>query len=389
MALGARSPLSTDAVPAEFELRTFDDLLELERLWLDLEQRSVATFFLSWDWIGSWAREASPRPVVLVAHADGRVVLLGIVTPVTRRILPAVSINGLWLQMTGDPREDVVTIEYNGFLVDQGFAGRIEADAIAFLLRGVTVGGARREELHLKNIPAALEASVRASGFQFRELQRKSSWRIDLATIRAAGNRHLDSVSANTRQQIRRSMRLYERRGDLVVSRARTVPEAVEFLAGLKRLHQPYWQGRGEPGAFSFPFFERFQARLIQTCLPHGTVEIARVSAGADVIGYVYNLVYRGHVYAYQTGIRYEDDKRLKPGLVCHCLCIDRHFDEGADVYDFMAGEARYKASLGTRGPDMIYLLAERPAWPLQLETALQGAKRWVNGVGQRLRATH
>ena len=77
-----------------------------------------------------------------------------------------------------------------------------------------------------------------------------------------------------------------------------------------------------------------------------------------------------------KTGFRYESDPRLKPGLVSHCLCINRHLDDGSDVYDFMAGDARYKANLGEPGPDMIYLLAERPTWPLQLESALHGAKR-------------
>src|SRR6478736_5083693 len=117
--------------------------------------------------------------------------------------------------------------------------------------------------IHLKNVPAVLERSVRASGFHFREVQRKPSWRIDLAAIRAAGKHHLDCLSANTRQQIRRSMRLYEKRGRLDIARARDVPEALSFLDGLTALHQSYWIGRGEPGGFSYPFFENFQRRLI------------------------------------------------------------------------------------------------------------------------------
>ena len=184
-------------------------------------------------------------------------------------------------------------------------------------------------------------------------------------------------------------MRLYEKRGRLDIARARDVPEALSFLDGLKALHQSYWTSRGEPGGFSYPFFERFQKRLIQTCLSHGTVEILKVSAGTDVIGYVYNLVYRRHVYAYQTGFHYESDPRLKPGLVSHCLCIDRHLHDGSDVYDFMAGAARYKANLGEPGPDMLYLLAERPIWPLRLESALHAAKRWLGTAGQRLRAVN
>jgi hypothetical protein len=64
--------------------------------------------------------------------------------------------------MTGNPQQDVITIEYNGFLGERGLVGKIEADAVAFLLGGITLDGHRREELHLKNIPAALERPVRA-----------------------------------------------------------------------------------------------------------------------------------------------------------------------------------------------------------------------------------
>ncbi len=370
-----------------FELRTFEDLGELEQVWLDLERRASAPLFLSWDWIGCWVREASLPPIVLIGRAAGAIVLLGILTPSARRGWLPVTMRGLQLHMTGDTGQDVITIEYNGFLVAEDLAGRLEADAIAFLLSGLTIDGHRCEELHLKNVPAVLEKSVRASGFRFREIQHKPSWRVDLAAIRAAGKQYLDCLSANTRQQIRRSMRLYEKRGRLEIARARDVPEALSFLDGLKELHQRYWTGRGEPGAFAFPFFAGFQLRLIQTCMDHGTVELLRVSAGADVIGYLYNLVYRGHVYQYQSGFRYEGDPRLKPGLVSHCLCIERHLREGSEVYDFMAGDARYKANLGKPGPDMVYLLARRPTWPLQLESALHDVKGSLSSLSQRLRA--
>ena len=167
-------------------------------------------------------------------------------------------------------------------------------------------------------------------------------------------------------------MRLYEREGKLVAQRARDVPEALRFLEELKELHQRTWTRRGETGSFAFPFFERFQRRLIATCLPRGTVEIVRVTCGERVIGYLYNFVWRGTVLAYQSGLAYEADARLKPGLVAHCLAIDIHLAEGAKIYDFMAGEARYKASLGEPGPEMYHLLLQRPTWALRLEFGLQ-----------------
>jgi CelD/BcsL family acetyltransferase involved in cellulose biosynthesis len=372
------------AATAQFEVSAFPGSAELQQVWLDLERRAAAPFYLSWDWIGCWIEEASLRPVVLIGRVDGRIVLLGLLIPTERREHLPITVYGLQLHMTGDPQQDVITIEYNGFMVDSGWAGKIESDAVAFLLRGIVVNGHRRDEVHLKNVPAAFTQTVAESGAYFREVQRKPSWRVDLAAIRAADRQYLDCLSANTRQQIRRSIRLYDKRGALVATRAQSVPEALMFLDGLKELHQRHWSSRGEPGGFAFPFFERFLKRLTRTCLAHGTVEIVKVTAGSDVIGYVYNFVYRRHVYAYLTGIHYERDPRLKPGLVCHCLCIDLHLDNGSEVYDFLAGDHRYKDNLGAPGPDIIYLLAERPTWPLQLENALYRIKQRLGAMRLR-----
>lgn len=374
-------------MPVRFEISNAMDPVELEAVWLDLQSRASPHFFLSWDWIGCWIAEASLRPAVLIGRADDRIVLLGALAPSTRRDVLPITVHGLHLHAVGDLQHDIITIEYNGFLVDRDWSGTVETDAIAFLLNGSIIAGQRRDELHLRNVPGELEHAVATSGYHYGVLQRKPSWRVNLAPIRADGKQYLDCLSANTRQQIRRAMRLYEKRGPLTATAAGNVSEALAFLDGLKELHQRYWTSRGEPGAFAYPFFERFQKRLIQACLPRGTVEIIKIAAGPDIIGYVYNFIYRGHVYAYQTGFRYDDDARLKPGLVSHCLCINRHLEVGTKVYDFMAGEARYKANLGEPGPEMLYLLAERPTWPLQLESALHSVKRWLDGFGQRLRA--
>ena len=357
---------------------------ELERAWRELEARAAPHVFLSWDWIGCWIAEAGLRPAVLLGRADGRIVLLGALVPSARRDILPLTIGGLQLQTTGDEQQDIVTIEYNGFLIDPDWRGRLEQAALTFLLGGVVVDGRRRDELHLRNVPAELESSVAATGFHYDIVNRKPSWRIDLAAVRAQGKPYLPTLSANTRQQIRRSMRLYQQRGELKAEWASSVAQALGFLDAMAELHQRYWIGRGYAGGFATPFFARFQRRLIETCLPRGTVEIVRITAGSDVLGYVYNLVYRGHVYAYQSGIHYEDDPRLKPGLIGHVLCIEQHLANGDQVYDFMAGEARYKANLGQAGPDMMYMLVGRPTLSLRLENALRATKRWVSRLIRR-----
>lgn len=360
-----------------FTLRDDLDAATLASLWQELEARVRPPAFLGWCWIGSWLAEAGIRPVVLMGHAEGRLVLLGVLAPWDRRGRLPIVVPGLALHTTGDEARDVITIEYNGFLTDPAWAGRGDAAAIEFLVSGVTAAGRRREELHLRNVIAGWPGAPPPAGVVARELFRKPSWHVDLAALRASGTPYLDSLSANTRQQLRRALRQYRARGALEARRAGDVAEAMAWLAELKRLHQAYWTGKGEPGAFAYPFFERFERRLIENGLAAGAVELVRVSCGGEAIGYLQNLCGNGRVLSYQSGIDYRDAK-LKPGLVCHVLCIELHLAEGAAVYDFMAGAARYKASLGRPGPELVYRVLERPTAALRLERGLRAlVQRW------------
>ncbi len=144
------------------------------------------------------------------------------------------------------------------------------------------------------------------------------------------------------------------------------------YFDALKALHLRHWQSRHQRGAFAHPFDERFHRALIAPASRTAASRLVRIAAGDFVIGYVYNFLHCGHVYSYQTGFAYEADPRLKPGLVSHCLCIERHRRDGARVYDFMAGDQRYKRNLGSAGPVLVDLVLQRPAPMLLAEGALR-----------------
>ncbi len=356
-----------------FHVQTELSAADLGLLWRDLEARADITFFLSWDWMGAWIAELDRMPMVLIGEAGGALVLLGLLMPRLRReAAGAIRVPGLHLHATGRADIDVIAQEYNGFLVDRARAGRdAEAAACAWLL-GRTIDGQRYDELHIKDVAADRSSGLAPADALVRELSRKPSWRVDLDAVRGAGGRYLDTLSANTRQQVRRAMRLYAQRGPLVATAAPDAATASAWLDELAALHQRQWEGRGSPGGFAFPFFTRFQRRLVSACVPREAAEIVRVAAGDMVIGYVYNLILRGHVLAFVSGLRFEDDARLKPGLVSHALTIQRHVEAGAHLYDFMAGAYRYKANLGRPGPELVYLQMQRRTPMTLLEHGLR-----------------
>jgi CelD/BcsL family acetyltransferase involved in cellulose biosynthesis len=342
------------------------DRATLGQWWRDLEARANCRFFLSWVWIGTWLEVANLAPQVLVARAEGRIVGLALLVPgqVRRRLLVA---EALHLHATGDPAIDVIAIEHNGILADSEFA-----DAPHAMLHHLLANGGDWEELHCPGVAPEFAQAVEG-----REIRAETgSALVDLAALRVAGKPYLDQLSANTRQQIRRAMRGY---GDLALDVAATAEAASTYLDALATLHQAYWTARGKPGAFASPFFGRFHSALIERHFAAGLVELVQVTAGGAPIGYLYNFLWRGGVDAYQSGFAYAEDARLKPGLVSHALCIERHLAAGAVRYDFLAGDARYKLSLGQPGPRLAHVVVQRSRLKFTVERALRKVKRAVS----------
>jgi CelD/BcsL family acetyltransferase involved in cellulose biosynthesis len=167
----------------------------------------------------------------------------------------------------------------------------------------------------------------------------------------------LARLSANTRQQMRRSDRAYAALGAPDIREAASLDEALAFLDAMAVLHQAAWRARGQPGAFANPAFVRFHRALVARALPRGEMVLLRVGFGARLAGYLYNFRHRGTVSAYQSGFDFAGaPPHGKPGLTSHHAAILRARDEGAVLYDFLAGADRYKTSLASFARTLCWL---------------------------------
>jgi CelD/BcsL family acetyltransferase involved in cellulose biosynthesis len=345
-----------------WSLTPLTNIAKLQTLWTELETRSDCAFFLTWDWIGTWLSTTPDlSPLLLSVYDSSRVVALALFQParIQRR---AHANRALLLHRSGKPSEDLVTIEYNGILVDRLYTRRVESCIFLFLKEAQISSGdsPRWQEIHVGLAANSVAERARAAKLVVVETSRQPSWFVDLAAIRTDGKQYLDTLSANTRYQIRRAIGMYQKFGPINARAAASVDEALHFFEELKTLHQMTWTQRGLPGSFSSSHFEDFHRTLLGRCIERGCAEIVRVTAGSHLIGQLYNFIRNGHVYAYQTGFSYEGDPKLKPGLVGHSMCLERHIRNGDLIYDFMAGGARYKSNLGIRGPDMTYYIFQR-----------------------------
>jgi CelD/BcsL family acetyltransferase involved in cellulose biosynthesis len=367
-------------VPGEvvFRREPLPPLTVLEYEWRALEAAAHPSFFISWAWIGNLLEMVpdASRPMLLRGRAQGETVALALLgNAVTRRRHGLIRSRGLYLNEAGDQRFDALTIEHNGIL---SAAGSEPAIIDALLSWFVELHG-EADELHLSGSLVRLPATVLvARRLICREIA-KPSYSVDLGLL-AASNGALDPVlSANARQQLRRALRRFETQGPLQLREAASKAEAQSWFSGLKALHCASWERRGVAHSFRGEIFEKFHRRLIERSFAEGAVQLVKASAGARVIGYLYNFQRDGHVYAYQSGFD-DADARARPGVVTHALAIRHAFQSGMRVYDFMAGRNRLKESFATRCDPMLWQVVQQPRLAFRVEHLARRLKQRIRG---------
>jgi CelD/BcsL family acetyltransferase involved in cellulose biosynthesis len=332
------------------------DFAGLAADWLDLERRADGSFFQSWAWTGCLADERFPDPWLLCGRRGDQVVALGVFNRRAGRLGLG---RTLLLGESGDAGRDSVFIEHNGLLLDRREPLSSAASCWRALGRHGAAGLAGARWVVSGAAPSVCDDMP--ADRRIRVVGRRPAFRLDLTALPAGDGGVLERLSANARQQLRRSLRLWDKIGPLAVERADNPEQAADFLEGLKSFHQRYWTARGRDGAFAQPFFGRFHRALLSRPAEGQSVDLLRIAAGSRTIGFLYNFIHNGWVAAYQSGFDYgPDSDQLRPGRICHLLSIGRYRRAGMRVYDFLAGEARYKRSFAGAESELLWIEVRR-----------------------------
>jgi CelD/BcsL family acetyltransferase involved in cellulose biosynthesis len=349
----------------EFSQEALPSLATLEREWRALEAIARPSFFTSWQWIGTFlaAVPTAHRPHLLRGVAQGETVALALLGAGVTRRHGLVNSRAFYLNETGDPRFDSITIEHNGILAPAGREAAILYAAVAWFADRSDLA----DELYLRGSLLRLpEAAVEDRGLGRSETT-LPSYSLDLGLLSSSGGELSAVLSANARQQLRRALRHFEADGPLQLSPAAETAEAQAFFAELKALHCASWERRGRKHSFSNEFFEPFHRLLIERSFAGGGTQLLKATAGSRVIGYLYNFRLGNRIYAYQSGFA-EAGRHERPGIVTHALAIRHAFQSGAQVYDFMAGRNRLKESFSTHCEPMLWQIFQQPRLAFRLE---------------------
>lgn len=333
----------------------------IARDWLSLLDRvPEASVFLSGSWISAWldVYGGSIQPEALLWRNDQGECVGACLVSIRRERRGPFVVRRAYLNATG---EDQLASEHNQLLCVRDHEDQIHDDLVRHL-RQRSADSFILQGFRPESVERIRRSWPERGSF---DVSPSSDFYVALDTVRASGKEYLSTLSRNTRDQIKRSVRLYEEQfGPPVVEVAKTPEQAARAFAELRELHTARWRGQGQSGAFAASESNHFHESLIARHLgsTNGSreigVDLVSIRFGSTAIGVLYNFTYRGNVSFYQSGLRYAEDNRLKPGLVAHALAIQSYLQGGVSEYDFLAGErepARYKESLSNGQRELLW----------------------------------
>jgi CelD/BcsL family acetyltransferase involved in cellulose biosynthesis len=356
----------------ELSLGPLPALANFERVWTRIGAGERAGFFTSWNWIGTWLKNLPPglEPLALQASVEGQPVALAVVVRRRSRRRWLIPSRALYLNATGTPEMDCVTIEHNGFVAPAELQPKLWRALLDWFERERLDA----DELYIGGVTWPLDQGNGSRHPLQSSTVTRRGYLVDLASLAEVGGDLAERLSRNARSQLQRAIRTYTRYGELRLDEADTVERALAYFEELKRLHIQSWTRRRKPHSFINPFFETFHKSLIREGLPKGQIQLLSISVGDWKIGYLYNFRYNGRVYAYQSGFD-DRDNRWRPGYVSHYLAIKHSFQAGMQVYDLLAGDNRLKESFATGTYEMFWHRIYRPLLVFRVEQALHIVK--------------
>ena len=345
---------------------------QVAEIWAGLAAASpYTTFSISPEWTESWLEVFGPslRVEILVFRHSG--VPVGACLLVRRNIpLGPFRVRCVYVNAAGEDDADSPVIEFNNLLCLRDWEQAV-ADALIS-----QINRKPWDEIRLNGFCQGppLDAIYKACSGLFPERIVRATFLVNLRKLRESGTAYESVLGAKHRKRLSQNLRAY---GETTVEVPQDSQAALKALRDLADLHTRSWQSRDQAGAFISAPFRAFHEGLIRRGIGAGQIQLARVQSALGPVGILYNMIYRGRVYFYQSGFFFAN-KKVSPGLVCLARTI-RYCLERPQLEEFhlMAGGDHYKEPLSTERQEL--------EWAVLLKPTLKNrAIRWLRQVKRR-----
>lgn len=156
-----------------------------------------------------------------------------------------------------------------------------------------------------------------------------------------------DEFVAGLPHGLRRNIRRYGehlRKDHQVRFETASSDPSLELMTALIRLHETRWHSKGQQGVLAGR--DRFFRNVTPALAGSNLLRIHVLEAGGNIAGIIYQLWDRRRAYGYITGFDPALD-RYSPGVLLLNYAISHAIGEGAQCWDFLRGQERYKFQWG------------------------------------------
>lgn len=353
-----------------------ETLSVLEKKWKKLEKGSTnVTIFTSWHWIGCWLNILNFPAWVIEIEINQEIIALGIFVQKNTGIWPF-NKKQLWLNKTGQQELDQIWIEYNDFVIHEEYEQQFYSTILPQLVDKLT---SSFDEVHIdctcnETFDAIKGSRLKMDTVGYVKTLQKNIDDLDLTL----------GFSKNTRQQIKRSEKLLKESGKLVLEIANNAQSREAFLKETAELHIKRWGNTPWGSGFQNPHFVDFHYDLIA----QADTYLLKLVHNERCIACGYYLIYRNRVYFYLSGIEFNDDNRIKVGLVFHYMAMELFKGKGFLTYDFLGGDARYKKSLSDTPYPLYSWVISKVNWIYRIEQTIRLIKNHLHSAKNKIRKT-
>lgn len=353
--------------------REYDEA-SLRQQWLSIQKGQKPPFFLTWSWISCWLDTYKPEIIVVTAGYRGETVAIGLFTHSIQVRHHLISSSQYRLHQMGDQLLDQIWMEYNDFICVEQY----RVDAVNACIKALEQSDSSWDEIILSMITDSRAKDIKKNISDCRVLMSNRCYSKDLVSVRDNQQDYIESLSPNTRYQIRRSIRLYQSlHGELGLSLAHSREEALAYFHEAGKFHRLRWRDSG----YNNERFVSFHENLIINSFAEGSVHLMKITSGDTTLAILYFHLVDDDVYFYLQGINYEDDKKLKPGMVAHAMASQYYLDAGMKKYDYMGGYSQYKCQLSSPADELVTLCIQKPALKFYLENLGRSMKNMLESI--------
>ncbi|HUK88887.1 MAG TPA: GNAT family N-acetyltransferase [Blastocatellia bacterium] len=346
---------------------------ELENLsgeWLALLDRSLVNEpTLTPAWLLTWWEVfggAGGRQLNVAVFRDGPR-LIGLAPLLCRKHMyrGRLPFQRIELLGTGEDTADEICSDYSNVVAERG----AEEDVCRALVQALSRGQLGRwDELIVpmaagdQGFSGKLIQSFDSASFMTSAQIVNSSPYIPLPST---WDEYLQTLSSDNRYYLNRSMRDFNNwaGGEIEFKCASNPEELADGKRILMDLHSERWRGDGKPGVFTSSRFREFHDKVMPILLAEKALELAWLEVRGEPIAALYNIVWNGKVYSYQSGRKLTLPRGLRPGVVVHSYAIRQAIQMGRREYDFLAGESQFKRKLSLAARPLIQIRVARKSF--------------------------